>query len=190
MTKSQCQVCNSTFRGVPLITVQDGKQVEACPTCFKKLDEEYKKNSCIACFFFNVGSCELFGTELDEPYVNSKSCVCFTVNSDPETVTKARIKKFEMSGRFENVAKEYEKLGLIEKAEEAREKAKDMPAPSSDVNELIKQLSERGQGLTYYCCHCGEKLKIGAKHQPHKTCPNCKYDLTVIDLAKLINQHI
>lgn len=190
MTKSQCQVCGVTFRGVPLNVVKDGKQVEACPTCFKKLDEEYKKNSCLACFFFNIGSCELFGTELDEPYVNSASCVYFTITSDPEIVARVRIKKFETTGRFDKAAKEYEKLGLINQAEEAREKAKDSPAPSCDVNELIRQLAERGQGLTYYCCHCGEKLKIDARQEPLKTCPNCKYDLTAIDLAKLINQHI
>ncbi len=188
--KSKCQVCGVTFRGIPLIAVKDAKQVEACPTCFKKLDEEYRKNSCLACVFFNIGSCELFSTELDEPYLNNLNCGYFTTNPDPETVAKARIKKFEMTGRFEQAAKEYEKLGMAEKAEETRRKAKDTPVAIADVDVLVKQLAERGQALTYYCCHCGAPLKIGAKNEPLKTCPTCGYDLTVIDMAKLINQHL
>ncbi len=190
MTKSVCQVCGETFRGIPLYTVKDGKQVEACPTCYRKLDEAYRKNSCLACVFFNVSVCELFNTELEEPYVKSASCNYFTTSADPETMAKARIKKLEMSGRFENAAKEYEKLGMTQKAQETREKAKNLPPPSNDVNELVKQLDERGEALTYYCCHCGEQLKIGAKHEPQKTCPKCNCDLTIIDLARLINQHL
>ena len=190
MTKSLCQVCGATFRGIPLITVKDGKQVEACPTCYKKLDEEYRKNSCLACVFFNVSSCELFGTEIDEPYINNATCEFFTTNPDPATVAKARIKKFEMTGRFEEAAKEYEKIGLPEKAAEARNIGKVSTEPITDVNELIQLLSQRRQTLTYFCCHCGEPLKVGAKNEPLKTCPKCKYDLTVIDLAKLINQHL
>ena len=190
MTKSQCRVCGVSFRGIPLIAVKDGKQVEACPTCYKKLDQEYRKNSCLACVFFNLSTCELFNNELEEPYVKSTSCGYFTTSKDPEVVAKARIKKFEMTGRFENAAKEYEKLGKAKQAEEMRKKAKNQPPPTSDVNELVKQLSERGQALNYYCCHCGEQLKIGAKHEQLKTCPKCNCDLSVIDLAKLINQHL
>jgi hypothetical protein len=190
MTKSLCQVCGVTFRGIPLYTVNDGKRVEACPNCYKKLDEVYRNNSCLACVFFNEGTCELFSYELEEPYVKSASCDYFTTSVDPEVVAKARIKKHEMTGRFENAAKEYEKLGMMQKAEETRKKAKNLPPPSCDVNELVKQLDERGQSLTYYCCHCGEQLKIGSKHEPQKTCPKCNCDLTVIDLAKLINQHL
>lgn len=190
MTKSQCQVCGVTFRGVSLNTVKDGKQVETCPPCFKKLDAEYKKTSCLACVFFNISSCDLFGTELEEPYVNSASCGYFTTDPDPESVAKARIKKFELTGRYEDAAKEYEKLGMQKRADETRSKGNGKPAPKFGLNELVKQLAERGQALTYYCCHCGAPLKIGAKHDPVKTCPNCKYDLTAINLAKLINQHL
>jgi NAD-dependent SIR2 family protein deacetylase len=190
MTKSVCQICGATFRGVPLNTVKDGVQVEVCPACYKTLDEIYRKNSCLACVFFNLGSCELFSTELDEPYVNNATCEFFTTNPDPATVAKARIKKFEMTGRFEDAAREYEKIGLPEKAADARSMAKVAAPPIMNVNELIKLLSQRGQALTYYCVHCGAPLKVGARHEPQKTCPNCKYDLSAIDLAKLINQHL
>jgi hypothetical protein len=190
MTKSVCQVCGATFGGIPLNTVQNGKKVEACPACYRKLDAEYRKNSCLTCVFFNVGTCELFATDLEEPYVNSVTCEFFTTDPDPAAVAKARIKKFEMNRRFDKAAVEYEKLGLTEKAKEAREKAQNTPAPSCDVNELVAQLTQKGQTLTYYCCHCGESLKVGANQEVLKICPHCKCDLGVIDLGKLISQHI
>lgn len=188
--KSNCQVCGATFKGIPLITVKDGKQVEACPSCFKTLDEEYKKNSCIACVFFNMGSCELFGTDLEEPYVQNKDCDYFGTDPDPTSIAKARIKKYELTGRFDKAAEEYEKLGMKDQAEEAIKKVKDRPVPKGSVDEAIKQLTERGQSLTYFCCHCGAPLKAGANNPILKSCPNCKYDLSVIDMAKLISQHM
>lgn len=190
MVKSQCQVCSVEFRGIPLYTVKDGKQVEACPSCYKKLDEIYRKTSCIACVFFNSGNCELFSTELEEPYVNSSTCNFFTTDTKPEAVAKARIKKFEMSGRFEDAAKEYERIGQKEKAVEAQQKAKSKPVSNYSLEELLAQLNQRGQTLTYYCVHCGEALKVGAKQEPQTSCPYCKYDLSAVNMVKLINQHI
>ncbi len=188
--KSQCEVCGASFRGIPLNTVKDGKKVEACPSCYKMLDEVYRKNSCLACVFFNIDSCELFNTELEEPYLQKLKCEYFTDESDPTKVARAKIKKFEMAERFEAAAEEYEKIGMTEKAEEARKRIKKQTVPETDINVLFKQLSNRGQTLTYYCCHCGSQLKIGGKNEILKTCPKCKLDLTVIDIAKLINQHI
>jgi hypothetical protein len=188
--KSTCQVCGAVFRGVPLSTFKDGGQVEACPTCYQALEEEYKTNSCQACVFFNVGSCELFDTELEEPYVQNVNCGYFTTDADPKNVAKTRIKKFEMTNRYEDAAKEYEKLGMPDKAEQTRKKAKDKSIQSLNVKELIEQLAQRGQILTYFCCHCGTPLKIGAKNEIQKTCAKCHYDLTIIDIAKLIHQHL
>jgi rubrerythrin len=117
-------------------------------------------------------------------------CGYFTTNPDPTSIGLARIKKFEMTNRYEDAANEYEKLGMQQKAEEARRKAKNAAVRQLDITELVEQLAQRGQTLTYFCCHCGAPLKIGAKHEILKTCPNCKYDLTVIDTAKLINLHL
>ena len=188
--KSICQVCSQTYRGIPLNTVKDGEQVDVCPACYKTLDAEYRKNSCIACVFFHIGTCELFGTELEEPYVQNQQCDYFTTSTDPESVAKARIKKFEMTGRFEDAAKEYEKLGMADKAEVARRKIKDTPVRPLSLEELFEQLTQRGQALTYFCCHCGAPLKVGAKHEIQKICPKCKYDLSALNMAKLISQHL
>jgi hypothetical protein len=153
--KSQCQVCGESFRGIPLNTIKDGKKVEVCPNCYNFLDDVYKKNSCLACVFFNIDSCELFGTELEEPYLQNLKCEFFTNDPDPTNVARAK----------QNLAE-------------------------TDIDVLLEQLSKRGQILTYYCCHCGEPLKLGGKNEILKTCPKCKFDLTVINTVKLINQHI
>jgi len=188
--KSQCEVCGASFRGIPLNTVKDGKKVEACPTCYKALDEVYRKNSCLACVFFNIDSCELFSTELEEPYLQKLKCEYFTDEPDPTKVARARIKKFEMAGRFEAVAEEYEKIGMTKEAQEARNRIENQTTPNIGIDVLLEQMSKRGQILTYYCCHCGSQLRIGGKYEISKTCPKCKLDLTVIDIAKLISQHI
>ena len=118
--KSTCPVCGQTYRGIALTTVKDAQPIEVCPTCYKTLDAEYRKTSCLACVFFDSGACELFATELEEPYVASAKCGYFTTSTDESAVARARIKKFEMSGRFEDAAREYEKLGMQAEAQEAR----------------------------------------------------------------------
>jgi hypothetical protein len=188
--KSICQVCSQPYRGIALNSVKDGKTVEVCPNCYKTLDAEYRKNSCLACVLFHAGLCELYGTELEEPYVQNAKCEHFTTSADSKNASAAKIKKFEMMGRFEDAAKEYEKLGNKEKAEEARKQIKEKTFNLLSIDEAIGQLGKRGQTLTYFCCHCGAPLKVGGKQEIQKTCPNCKYDLSAIDLGKLISQHL
>lgn len=188
--KSVCQVCGQTYRGIPLTTVKDAKKVDVCPSCYKILDAEYKKNSCLACTFFHIGSCELFGTDLDEPYLQNQTCEFFTTSTDSSKVGMVKIKKLESTGHFKEAAEECEKLGLHEKADEIRGKIKEAPLTMLNTDELIERLEQRGQTLTYFCCHCGTPLKVGAQHELKKTCPNCKYDLSAIDMAKLLNQHL
>lgn len=165
--KSICQVCNQPYRGIPLNTVKDGKSVAVCPSCYKTLDAEYRKNSCLACVFFDMGSCGLFGTELEEPYVQNINCEFYTTSTDPAVVAAAK-----------------------EKAESTRKKLKENPKHPLTIDELVVELTKRGQALTYFCCHCGTALKVGGNQEIQKTCPRCRYDLSAIDLAKLISQHL
>lgn len=188
--KSTCPVCGQTYRGIALNTVKDGKQVEVCPACYKTLDAEYRKNSCYACVFFHSGSCELFGTELEEPYIQNFKCGFFTTSNDEATISSAKIKKYELSGRFEDAAKEYEKLGMKQEAVATRKKAEENPRQILTLEKALSQLNQRGQALTYFCCHCGAPLKVGNNQETLKSCPKCKYDLSAIDLAKLISQHL
>ena len=67
----------------------------------------------------------------------------------------------------------------------------EMTVLNLDVNNLIKQLVEKGQTLTYHCCHCGAPLKIGKEtSEVLRFCPNCGYSLEIINVAKLIKQHL
>jgi hypothetical protein len=101
------------------------------------------------------------------------------------------IANLEKAGRYEEAALECEKLGMLEKAGQLRRKGKEVTVLHIDVNSLIRQMADRGQTLTYHCCHCGAPLRVGAKSEEvFKICPNCGYSLEVIDLAKLINQHL
>jgi hypothetical protein len=165
--KSTCPVCGQTYRGIALNTFKNGEAVEVCPSCYKTLDAEYRKNSCYACVFFNNGTCELYSTELDEPYLQNFNCESFTTSKDPSVITQAK-----------------------ERAEAARKQRKERLSKPLSLDEAIAELTKKGQTLTYYCCHCGAPLKVGGKHEILKDCPNCKTDLSAIDMAKLINQHL
>jgi hypothetical protein len=167
MGKPTCPVCGQQYRGIALVSVKDGKEVEVCPVCYKILDAEYRKNSCLACVFFHVGTCGLYGNELDEPYVQSAKCEFFTTTNDPAVVKQVK-----------------------ERADASRKKIKEHPTKPLTTEELIAELTERGQTLTYFCCHCGVPLKVGAKSGILKECPSCKMDLSAIDMAKLISQHL
>jgi hypothetical protein len=79
---------------------------------------------------------------------------------------------------------------MTKEAQEARNRIENQTTPKIGIDVLLEQMSNRGQILTYYCCHCGSQLKIGGKYEISKTCPKCKLDLTVIDIAKLISQHL
>jgi len=165
MVKPTCPVCGQQYRGIALVSVKDGKEVEVCPACYKTLDAEYKKNSCLACVFFHVGACELYGTDLDEPYVQNAKCEFFTTTKDPAVVAQV-------------------------KAKADRKKIQKTSSKPLTLDEYIAELTQRGQTLTYFCCHCAAPLKVGAKNQVQQVCPNCKYDLSAIDMAKLISQHL
>jgi hypothetical protein len=77
---------------------------------------------------------------------------------------------------------------LLGSCEDSCEHLEDGQGTSSKVNALVKLLSRKGMVFTYYCCSCGAPLKIGFNQEILKICPNCGYDLTAINLAKLISQ--
>src|SRR5208283_2695317 len=59
-----------------------------------------------------------------------------------------------------------------------------------DYSTEKKTNPDKGQTLTYYCCHCGAQLKIGARApEIQQNCPRCKGDLEIINLSKFIKQH-
>ena len=76
------------------------------------------------------------------------------------------------------------------KANPDKKKDKELTQMQKEAAALVKNLADKGQTLTYYCCHCGAPLKIGARApEIQKTCPRCKGDLEIINLSKFIKQH-
>jgi hypothetical protein len=193
--KYQCHSCQKTFSGSGLTIELDGKQDIYCVDCFWATKKDLTKETCEDCIHFTDESCQVTGEKLVatsvgmSPYfLQRMKCQHFLVNSE-SNIIEVKIKNLEAQGCFEQAAQEYEKLGMTEKAEATRKKASETSVPQADADALVKQLAKKGQTLTYYCCHCGAPLKIGAKKELLQNCLKCGGDLTIINLAKLISQH-
>jgi DNA-directed RNA polymerase subunit RPC12/RpoP len=192
----QCDECGKKFHGSGLSATLEGNQKTLCADCYGKIKEEYKKKkNCEDCNHFDDNSCKVTGSKLepiaigiDAFFTEAEKCTYYT---DEVEIEKKTIENFEKAGRYEEAAQESEKLGMLEKAGQLRRKGKEITVLHVDLNALIKQLADRGQTLTYHCCHCGAPLKIGTETSSVlKSCPHCGYSLEVIDLAKLIKQHL
>ena len=161
--RSECSSCKKSFSGAGIIVSQKNEEKIYCADCFWKIRAEYdKKKSCEDCSYFDQESCDKRG----KPLIPVKAGFN-TYFVEAETCRDFSIEQKESSKK------------KIELTEERKEAAA-----------LIKTVSEKGQTLTYYCCHCGAPLKIGLKAtRVQKTCPSCGGDLEIINLSKLINQH-
>ena len=187
---SKCYSCDKMSRGeMPKATV-NGEERSYCADCLWKLDKEYKqKKNCDECAHFGKEKCKKTGKALHPTTIGFSTYFteaenCHSFNSDQQ-VALEEIRQLELAGRFEDVVAEYERLGMVDEAKEARKKI--VPI---DADALVQALSKKGQTLTYYCCHCGEPITIGAKSSEiHEKCPKCDGDLSVINLGKLIKQH-
>jgi hypothetical protein len=135
-----------------------------CADCYWKLQKEYNiKKTCEDCGYFDEESCEKTGRALVPVKAGFN-----TYFAQAET---CRDYSTEQKGK---PAKNKEKVNEEQK----------------EVAALVKKLSDKKQTLTYYCCHCGAPIKIGAKApEIQDTCPRCKGDLEIVNLAKFIKQH-
>jgi hypothetical protein len=169
----------------------NGEERSYCADCLWKLDKEYKqKKNCDECAHYGKEKCKktnrpLKATTIGFATYYTEAENCRSYNTDQQVVLE-EIRQLELAGRFEDVVAEYERLGMADEAAEARKKI--VPI---DTNALVAQLKKNDKTLTYYCCHCGEPLRIGAKlPDPQTKCPKCSGDLEIINLGKLIKQHI
>jgi DNA repair ATPase RecN len=190
----RCEVCGKKFSGSGLSLTLDGKQKTFCADCYSRTREEYdKKKNCDDCAHFDEDSCKLIGNKLTpmsigyrDYFVQAEKCVYYKEEIESEQKT---VDNLEKAGNYEEAAQICEELGMTERAKYLRQKQEEITASLDNINSLIRQLIERGQTLTYHCCHCGTSLKIGAKSvEVLRICPNCGYSLEAIDMAKLINQ--
>lgn len=143
----------------------NGEQRAYCADCFWVLRKEYdKKKTCEDCGYLDAELCEKTGKALVPTKIGFNTYFVQAETCKDYTTEK--------------------------KANPSEKKDKELTEAQKEAVTLVKNLSEKGQTLTYYCCHCGVSLKIGAKApEIKKTCPRCSCDLEIINLAKFIKQH-
>jgi hypothetical protein len=161
--RSECCSCKKSFSGSGLIVSINGKEQTYCADCLWKLQKEYdQKKSCESCGYFDDESCEKRGKRLVPVKAGFSSYFV-----EAESCRDYSIEQ-KVSSKKKNELSEEQKEATV----------------------LVKKLAEKGQSLTYYCCHCGAPMKIGAKSpEIRSTCPRCKGDLEIINFAKFIKQH-
>jgi hypothetical protein len=148
----------------------NGEKRTYCADCLWTLRKDYdQKKTCETCGYFDSDSCEKTSTTLEPVKIGIN-----TYFVQAEKCKDYSTEKTESHKTIQNKKKE-----------------KDTTAPNISTDDLVKKLTEKGQTITYYCCHCGNQLKIGAKlPEIKKTCPRCNSDLDAINLNKLIKKHI
>jgi len=191
----RCSSCGKKFSGSGLSLTLDGEEKVFCAECYGRIKEDYsKKRNCDDCAHFEGDSCELTGIKLaptsigyNDYFIQAVKCDYYKkIDRDQEGIDS-----LEKQGRYDEAVEICEELGQTEKAEHLKRKQKEQTAQREDVDSLIVQLVEKGQTLTYYCCHCGAPLKLGkTTEEMLKVCPNCGLSLEAVDMAKLIRRHL
>jgi hypothetical protein len=160
-----CSGCKKNFSGKGLTVNLNGNEQMYCADCYWKLQKEYgQKKSCEACGYFEEETCEKNGRKM----------------------TPAKIGFNE----YFIVAETCRDYSTEKKAGSGKKKNKESTEEQKEAVALAKGLSDKGKTVTYYCCHCGAPLKIGAKSPDiQSSCPKCGGDLEIISLARFIKQH-
>jgi len=160
--RSECCSCKKSFSGSGLVVRINGKEQTCCADCLWKLQKEYsKKKSCEECGHFDEESCGKSG----------KTLVPVKAGFSTYFVDAETCKNFSTE-------------------QKTSKKKSELTEEQKEATALVRKFQEKGQTLTYYCCHCGAPLKIGAKSpEIQNTCPRCQGDLEIINFAKLIKQH-
>ncbi len=168
--KFQCYGCSKTFGGSGLVITMNGEKRTYCADCLWKLRREYdQKKNCESCGYFDEDSCEKTLTTL----------VPVAIGINTYFVQAEKCKDYSTE-RIET-----------HKTSQNKKKEKDIASLNMSAVDLVKKLAEKGQTITYYCCHCGAPIKIGAKSpEIKKFCPRCNSDLELINLNKLIKKHL
>ena len=105
---------------------------------------------------------------------------------------REKLEYLERVGRYEEAARLYEKLGMLEKAGEMRRKKREATVVRLDLNALIRELAERGFTVTYHCSHCGAPIRVSGETNVEdvKVCSHCGSRIEVIDLARFIRSKL
>jgi hypothetical protein len=161
--RSECYGCKKSFSGQGLLVNLNGNEQTYCADCLWKLQKEYsKQKTCEDCGYFDEELCAKRG----------KKIIPVKAGFSAYFIEAETCKNYSTD----------QKIGSKKKNE--------LTSEQKEAASLVKTLMRNGQNLTYYCCHCGTPLKIGAKApEIQTTCPRCQGDLEIINLVKFIRQH-
>lgn len=99
--------------------------------------------------------------------------------------------KAEKSGRHEDAAREYERLGLLDKAKALREIGKTTIVKHQyvDVNHLLEQIRQGNLVVPYRCPNCQAGITINKDTSVNRlaNCPYCGSALVVSDIEKFLS---
>lgn len=137
-----------------------------CPKCGAegKLKINHTEVSCTAC-----------GNVIDRPTMEA-------LNS---------ASKVEKSGRYEDAARDYERLGFLDKARSMRDKNRTTVVKHQyvDINRLLEQIRQGNLVVPYRCPNCQAGITINKDTSTDRltNCPYCGSALVVSDIEKFLS---
>ncbi len=101
-----------------------------------------------------------------------------------------RAQKMLQAEDFEGAAREYEALGMWDKAAEARRRDHMVTQVSVNLNQLIEQLKASGITTNYTCPSCGSRIPIAGDTNIASlaTCSYCGSVIRTTDLADFLSK--
>ncbi len=101
-----------------------------------------------------------------------------------------RAQKMLQAEDFEGAAREYEALGMWDKAAEARRRDHTVTQVQVNLNELIDQLKASGVSTNYTCPSCGSRIPITGDTNlaALATCSYCGSVIRMTDLADFLTK--
>jgi DNA-directed RNA polymerase subunit RPC12/RpoP len=99
--------------------------------------------------------------------------------------------KAEKAGRYEDAAREYERLGFLDKAKALREMGKTTIVKHQyvDINHLLEQIRQGNLVVPYRCPNCQAGITINKDTLIDRltNCPYCASALVVSDIEKFLS---
>jgi DNA-directed RNA polymerase subunit RPC12/RpoP len=117
-------------------------------------------------------------------------CCAVKVNSDTVGAINAATRA-EQAGRYEDAARDYERLGFLDKARSMRDKSKTTTVKHQyvDINHLLEQIRQGNLVVPYKCPNCQAGITINKDTSVDRltNCPYCGSGLVVSDIEKFLS---
>jgi len=117
---------------------------------------------------------------------------CYAVEVNNDTVGAINeATRAEQAGRYEDAAREYERLGYLDKAKALREMGKTTIVKHQyvDINRLLEQIRQGNLVIPYRCPNCQAGITINKETSADRLtkCPYCGSALVVSDIERFLS---